>query len=318
MNIWKWSAGTAAVVANPRKCQDNQTTTAYILLGDKCHNNCKFCSQARLSQGNNNRLSRIIWPDVPVQEAAAGIGQAYGAGRLHRACIQLTADGRQINRATDALTQLQALSQIPVCVASHIQTRTEVQQLLAAGADRVCLALDAATPAIYHQVKEGDWTVRRQLLAQCGAAFPGKITTHLMVGLGETEAEMVNTMASCLADNITVALFAFTPVVGTALEARPAPLLSTYRRIQMVHYLLKQGYSSDIVQYDQGRIVKIFLPDLVTALDEGAAFQTSGCPDCNRPFYNERPGGPLYNYPRPLTAPEFAAAIVAADFWEAV
>ncbi|MCW3977503.1 MAG: radical SAM protein, partial [Candidatus Bathyarchaeota archaeon] len=25
---------------------------------------------------------------------------------------------------------------------------------------------------------------------------------------------------------------------------------------------------------------------------------TSGCPGCNRPYYNERPGGPLYNYPR--------------------
>jgi biotin synthase-related radical SAM superfamily protein len=41
----------------------------------------------------------------------------------------------------------------------------------------------------------------------------------------------------------------------------------------------------------------------------GEPFQTSGCPDCNRPFYNEQPGGPLYNYPRPLTAGEVARAI---------
>jgi biotin synthase len=31
----------------------------------------------------------------------------------------------------------------------------------------------------------------------------------------------------------------------------------------------------------------------------GRPFVTSGCPGCNRPYYNERPGGPLYNYPRP-------------------
>jgi biotin synthase len=30
--------------------------------------------------------------------------------------------------------------------------------------------------------------------------------------------------------------------------------------------------------------------------------------DCNRPFYNESPGGPIYNYPRNLTAQEIAAS----------
>ena len=41
----------------------------------------------------------------------------------------------------------------------------------------------------------------------------------------------------------------------------------------------------------------------------GEPFQTSGCPNCNRPFYNEQPGGILYNYPRPLTAEETAQAV---------
>jgi biotin synthase-related radical SAM superfamily protein len=50
-------------------------------------------------------------------------------------------------------------------------------------------------------------------------------------------------------------------------------------------------------------------PDLARTLADGVAFQTSGCPDCNRPFYNERPGGPLYNYPRPLTPAEASKAI---------
>ena len=29
---------------------------------------------------------------------------------------------------------------------------------------------------------------------------------------------------------------------------------------------------------------------LATLLGNGDAFRTSGCPDCNRPYYNERPG----------------------------
>ena len=31
----------------------------------------------------------------------------------------------------------------------------------------------------------------------------------------------------------------------------------------------------------------------------GVPFVTSGCPSCNRPFYNESPSGPLYNFPCP-------------------
>jgi biotin synthase len=42
---------------------------------------------------------------------------------------------------------------------------------------------------------------------------------------------------------------------------------------------------------------------------KGEAFETSGCADCNRPYYNEQPGGPLYNYPRPLTSEETERAI---------
>jgi biotin synthase len=39
-------------------------------------------------------------------------------------------------------------------------------------------------------------------------------------------------------------------------------------------------------------------------IESGLPFQTSGCPDCNRPYYNEKPSGPIYNYPRKLTEQE--------------
>ncbi|MCJ7714641.1 radical SAM protein, partial [Candidatus Bathyarchaeota archaeon] len=39
---------------------------------------------------------------------------------------------------------------------------------------------------------------------------------------------------------------------------------------------------------------------LCKIVESGAPFRTSGCPDCNRPFYNERPSGPLFNFPRSL------------------
>jgi biotin synthase len=40
--------------------------------------------------------------------------------------------------------------------------------------------------------------------------------------------------------------------------------------------------------------------DLLRAtIESGEPFRTSGCPNCNRPYYNEKPSGPIYNYPKP-------------------
>jgi biotin synthase len=39
------------------------------------------------------------------------------------------------------------------------------------------------------------------------------------------------------------------------------------------------------------------LEKLQQVIELGEPFRTSGCQDCNRPFYNEKPSGPLYNYP---------------------
>lgn len=40
-----------------------------------------------------------------------------------------------------------------------------------------------------------------------------------------------------------------------------------------------------------------------------SAFRTYGCPDCNRPLYNEKPRQIPYNYPRVLTEEEHIMAI---------
>jgi biotin synthase len=49
----------------------------------------------------------------------------------------------------------------------------------------------------------------------------------------------------------------------------------------------------------EGRITDFGMPveALHRVIRSGVPFITSGCPDCNRPYYNEKPGGPLYNYP---------------------
>jgi biotin synthase len=81
--------------------------------------------------------------------------------------------------------------------------------------------------------------------------------------------------------------------------------------VQIAHFLLKTGYSPAVFQYRHGVLTGINIPahELKNRLVDGIAFETSGCPDCNRPYYNERPGGIMYNYPRRLTRTEVEQAI---------
>jgi biotin synthase len=49
-----------------------------------------------------------------------------------------------------------------------------------------------------------------------------------------------------------------------------------------------------------GRIVDFGVPrkTLNKIIESGTPFLTSGCPDCNRPYYNEKPGGSIFNFPK--------------------
>ena len=48
---------------------------------------------------------------------------------------------------------------------------------------------------------------------------------------------------------------------------------------------------------------------IIETIKTGKPFRTSGCSHCNRPFYNESPGKPLFNYPRILTDKEIDAIL---------
>jgi biotin synthase-related radical SAM superfamily protein len=111
--------------------------------------------------------------------------------------------------------------------------------------------------------------------------------------------------------HVLPALFAFTPVRGTGLENKPQPAIGLYRRVQLARYLIVNGATRyESMRFDAfGRIVDFSVKNgvLTRAVEAGQPFLTSGCLDCNRPFYNEKPGGPIYNYPRSMRPEEVAA-----------
>jgi len=301
------SIGTAALLGLADVWMEVAPTTAYLMLGGRCLMNCTFCAQARESRASALNLSRVTWPEYPLDMVVERLGEAAERGDTRRACLQVTVTRTSFERSLELLRAVKAVSQVPFDVAILPQDLAQVRQLVEAGADHIGFGLDAACERVFRQVKGGNWARSLALIEETARTFPNHAALHLIVGLGETEKEMVDRIQWAHDLGAAVGLFAFTPVRGTHLADRPPPSLASYRRVQAARWLIVHGLTQarEMAFDDTGQILRLDA-SLPTG---GEPFETSGCPDCNRPFYNEQPGGPLYNYPRALTAEEAAQAV---------
>lgn len=301
------SIGTAAVLGLASVVMEVAPTTAYLMLGGRCLMNCAFCTQARDSRAPAERLSRVTWPAFRLEQVARALPQAVQRGTIRRACLQVTFGEDAFAEAMTVLQVVRAACDVPFDVALLPRDMDEVRALVAAGADHIGFGLDAACERVFRETKSGNWARSVALIEAVAGEMPGHTAVHLIVGLGETEAEMAGRIQWAYDLGVTVGLFAFTPVRGTHLEDRQPPPLSTYRRMQVARWLVAQGLSrAEKMAFDAGGKLEHFG---ITVPTTGEPFRTSGCPDCNRPFYNEQPGGTMYNYPRPLTPQEVEQAV---------
>ena len=306
----KVSSGTLGVLGLVETHLDARPTTAYLMVGGRCRRDCSFCAQARSSTASAAALSRVSWPSWDENEVLDAVEVAHADGRIQRCCLQVTVSPGSFARVRAIATRLGP--RLPLS-ASLVANVDQVQELLDLSLERVGLSLDAVNEEAYRRVKGGDLLRSLAIIQDAAGRFPGRITTHLMVGLGETEDEIIRMMALLLSWGVIPSLFAFTPIRGTAMEDGSPPPLDSYRRLQVARQLLLEGLcaSDDLSFSEQGRILSFSLPrgELEKVLADGKAFRTSGCPGCNRPYYNEPPRGPLYNYPRSLTGAEVRDAL---------
>jgi lipoyl synthase len=308
------SSGTAIVLGLTDGKLDAQPATAYLMTyhSGKCTANCGFCPQARGSKSNAELLSRVSWPTFPTANVLSALGDASKHGKIKRVCIQALNYPSVFAHLEAFVEEIKKCSAVPVSVSCQPLNTENIERLAKAGVDRLGIALDAATEEIFNKVKGKtsgcpySWENQFRILGEALKIFGrGNVSTHLIVGLGETEEQMAEIIQRCVDMTVLPALFAFTPVQGTALESNPPPSIDVYRRIQLARYLLVNHKTRiENMHFDDvGKITGFGLADeLVKAtVESGLPFRTSGCLDCNRPFYNERPRGPLYNYAEKLS-----------------
>jgi biotin synthase-related radical SAM superfamily protein len=314
------SVGSAIVLGLLEGKLDAEPTTAYLMTykTGKCTANCGFCPQARSSLSKAELLSRVSWPVFPLNSVLRSIGSTVNGKRVKRVCIQALNYPDVFVHLVALVNAVKQYVDAPVSVSCQPLNSENIRRLAAAGVERIGIALDAATEKLFDEVKGSvaggpyQWASQFRQLREAVEVFgKGNVSTHLIIGLGETEKEAVRIVQQCVDMHVLPALFAFTPVRGTGLENKPQPAIGLYRRVQLARYLIVNGATRyESMRFDAfGRIVDFSVKNgvLTRAVEAGQPFLTSGCLDCNRPFYNEKPGGPIYNYPRSMRPEEVAA-----------
>ena len=289
-----------------------------LTYADGCKASCAFCGLAREKEiiGSRRNFIRVPWKTYPSDDVIQAIKSA--PEYVSRVCISMITHPRC---REDVLLlcrkiAMQTGKKVSLLISPSILLQDDLRAMRDAGADRVGVAVDAATPEIFERLRgrqvhgphrwQTYWDVYRRSLEVFGEGMAG---VHLICGLGETERQM--TAGICRARRMggCTHLFSFFPERGSEMEDHSPPPLGTYRRIQLARWLIDNDRTSeDRMLFDQlGKITHFGLSeaDLAEVVRSGLPFETSGCPGpdgkvaCNRPYGNEKPGPEIRNFPFP-------------------
>ncbi|MCX8175831.1 MAG: radical SAM protein [Candidatus Bathyarchaeota archaeon] len=310
------SLGTSTILGLDLTLLAEKPTTAYLqtFFDGRCLANCKFCAQARNSSAEIYRVARALYPPYQVEAVLNGLERAFNAGRIFRVCIQTLNYPGMLEDLKSLVKSIKLKVDVPVSVSIHPISKNKMVEIFEIGASNMVIPLDAASKDVFEEIKgskagnyytwDDYWGKFEEALKVFGK---GKVGTHIIVGLGEKEKDLVETIQKLYDLGVYCGLFAFTPIPKTLLGNAKRPSIASYRTIQLAHYLiaLKMLKLGDVLFDKEGKILgfNIEKKKLLKIISSGKPFQTTGCPHCNRPFATETPDE-VYNFPRKLKKDE--------------
>ncbi|MFX1498650.1 MAG: radical SAM protein [Promethearchaeota archaeon] len=312
------SIGSAVVLGLiENKSYKVMPTTCYCMtyIEGHCIANCGFCPQARDSEGSTEFLSRVTWPVFQFKEFLTKLNYVPPPKRFKRICIQTLNYNQNFSDIVEIISQIRKNSNTPISIAIPPMEKSKLKELKLIGVDRIGIALDGSTEEIFESIKgKGvngpySWNKHHQSLKDALDIFSvGNVTTHLIIGLGETQQQILELIQNLYNLKINVSLFAFTPIKGTKLQNKSRPDLTGFRKVQLARYLIMNKIKrfKDFTFNMKGDIINFNLNqnELRNIVENSEAFMTTGCPGCNRPYYTSTPSGPMYNFPRKLSMRE--------------
>jgi len=281
-----------------------------------CVARCAYCGLSNRRPGAYGEKSfiRVTWPTYSLDEIIERISGRLD--RVKRICISMITHKRAINDTKEICAKLRSSFDVPVSllIAPTILDKNDLVDFRSAGADKIGVAIDLATPELFDKFRGSgvggphEWDVYWNCLADCVELFgEGNAGPHFMVGMGETEKEMCRAIQRARDLGGRTHLFSFFPEVESRMADHEMPPMEQYRRIQIARHLIDHRLSAEdrFTWNERDQITEFGIsPDaLEEVINSGEPFRTSGCSGydgqvaCNRPFANSRPGPDMRNYP---------------------
>jgi biotin synthase len=306
------------------RCSCTRCLNLLLTYPEGCRANCAYCGLARHREADRDyadrNFIRVDWPAVPMAEIVERVARDGERSPFHRMCISMITHPRSDEDTVSVLkawTSRIDPSTIPVSILSNPTTmeRADVERLKELGADIFTVALDAATPAIFDRTRgrgvqsPHKWQRYWDVLLHARDIFgPQKFGAHIIVGMGETEHELLSLVQQLVDLGGHSHLFSFFPEQGSLMDHLPATPRDQWRRVQLARYLIDYaGVRVEQMRFDtEGRVVGYGLTEaeVEKTVSEGIAFRTSGCPGkfrddvsaCDRP-YGDSPPSNIASYP---------------------
>jgi biotin synthase len=306
------------------RCSCSRCLNLLLTYPEGCRANCAYCGLARHREAERDyadrNFIRVDWPAVPTEEVVEIVAGQGAKTPFHRMCISMITHP---NSDADTVTVLKKWTarippeQIPVSILSNptTMTRDDVKTLRDLGAEIFTVALDAATPELFDRTRgkgvqsPHSWQKYWEILHDARDVFgPQKFGAHIIVGMGESEHDVL-----CLVQKLVDLgghshMFCFFPEKGSLMDHLPATPRDQWRRVQLARYLIDyRGVRVEHMSFDaEGRVTDFGLPpgELDAIIDSGLPFRTSGCPGkfaedisaCDRP-YGDSPPSDIASYP---------------------
>jgi lipoyl synthase len=306
------------------RCECTRCLNLLLTYPEGCRANCAYCGLARHREAERDyadrNFIRVDWPAVPLEQAIDIVARDGAASPFHRMCISMITHPRSDEDTRTVLAKWTARIDprtIPVSILSNptTMTRADVKKLRELGADIFTVALDAATPEIFDRTRGKGvqsphaWVKYWEILMDAREIFgPQKFGAHIIVGMGETEYDVLRLVQQLVDLGGHSHMFCFFPEKGSLMDHLPATPRAQWRRVQLARYLIDyKGVRVEQMGFDDlGRVTQYGVPDseLQTIIGEGIAFRTSGCPGrfrddvsaCDRP-YGDSPPSNIASYP---------------------
>jgi biotin synthase-related radical SAM superfamily protein len=285
-----------------------------------CLSDCGYCGLARTRPGAYEEKSfiRVDWPLVETDRLVNRM--AEHEEKLTRLCISMVTHGSAYRDTVQITKQLRDKVSTPlsILVAPPTLNKERLENFKELGVDMIGVGLDAVTETIFRKHRtdvpngslrwENYWDVINESRRLFG---PWKVNIHTVVGLGETDQELVDLFYFLWANQILPYLFNFNPEPDSRMGDVPKASITRWRRIQLVKHLIeKHDLAPDAISYDdQGGINKLAVKNntiasAINSLDAGIPFMTNGCPSeggeeagCSRPYGSYRPSESFRDFP---------------------